>query len=194
MISLATHAKPLIVGLTAPAGTGKSSAATLLEEHYAFCPIGLADPILDMLCALAEHVDVPSDWAIERALKEQPMPVLGRSYRELAQTLGDEWGRAHFGADFWVRIADHKLEQVLTQGDNVVITDIRRPNEAAWLRRRGGVLVRIERDGHIAPVRTHASEAEYAALQPEHTVRVGLTNAHTLYQLDTIVSQLRASS
>lgn len=179
----------LLIGLTAPAGSGKGLAGALLEAHYAFISFALADPILNMVCELALEADVGAEWAIERSLKEQPMPVLGRSYRELAQTLGD-WGR-NFEPDFWLRIAQHKLDQARVRGDNVCVLDIRYPNEAAWLRAQGGVLVAIDRPG-VPPVRAHSSEQAYAQLAPEHRWGNGHTREHLLDQIDSLIAQLRA--
>ena len=155
-------ASGLLIGLTAPAGSGKSLVGAMLEEHYSFVSFGLADPILNMVCELALEVDEGCEWAIERSLKERPMPVLGRSYRELAQTLGD-WGRA-FEPGFWLRLAEHKLGQARVRGENVCVLDIRYPNEAAWLRQhhglpaecrvvqqRGGAAQRGQEDAQPAP-------------------------------------------
>jgi hypothetical protein len=33
--------------------------------------------------------------------------IIGMSYREMAQTLGTEWGRKHSGENVWVGIAMH---------------------------------------------------------------------------------------
>ena len=184
-------ASGLLIGLTAPAGSGKSLVGAMLEEHYSFVSFGLADPILNMVCELALEVDEGCEWAIERSLKERPMPVLGRSYRELAQTLGD-WGRA-FEPGFWLRLAEHKLGQARVRGENVCVLDIRYPNEAAWLRAQGGTLVAIERPG-VAPVRTHSSEQAYAQLAPEHTLRNGHTREHLLDQIDSLIAQLRTTT
>jgi hypothetical protein len=136
---------PLLIGLTGRAGAGKDTVACYLEAQYAFAPIGFADPIRDMLGVLLQHVDVDGAWLCERELKELPAPVLGLSYRHLAQTLGTEWGRT-LHADLWLRIAEFRVNQRLDGGDNVVLCDVRFPNEAAWLRAAGGQLVRVERE------------------------------------------------
>lgn len=186
-------APPLIIGLTGRPRAGKSTVAALLEERFAFVTIAFADPILDMLGALAQHVDVDGAWLTEPALKEQPLPVLGRSYRVLAQSLGTYWGRAWAGDDFWISIAAHKLRRALEQGDNVCVSDVRFANEAAWLERTGGTLVRIERDGTAQPAGAvpHISEIEAAALNPSHTLTNNSTRAHLFDQVDTLITQLR---
>ena len=181
--------KPLLLGLVAPAGGGKTTVASYLESEYAFAPIAFAEPILDMLCTLAQHADVDGAWCADPALKELAMPVIGHSYRELAQTLGTEWGR-NLDANLWVRLADHKLDQALLRGENVVITDVRFDNEMDWLHRRGGTLVRIQREG-MRDVRPHVSEQGWRYIACEHEL-VNNGSKGTLYeQIDRLIDGLR---
>lgn len=186
--------EPLLLGLTGPRGAGKDTAAAYLEDHYAFAATAFADPILDMLGALAQHVDVDGAWLVERALKEQPMPVLARSYRELARSLGQAWGRGELGPQWWVRIVHHKWTQARARGDNLVVTDVRYLNEAAWLRINGGHLVGLQRDGCAFAAHEHGSEFEAAQLQPEHVITNHSTHAHLHDQLDVLIERLRANT
>lgn len=181
---------PLLLGLTAPAGSGKDTVARYLEDRYAFVCIGFADPVRDMLGALLEHVDGDPAWLTEHALKELPMPVLGRSYRELMQSLGTEWGRNTLQQGFWLLVAEHKLRQARERGDSVCFTDVRFPNEAAWLRAQGGRLVRIYR--HAAPaVRTHESEQHTASIAVDHTLLNDSSLGALEHRIDTLMEGLR---
>lgn len=185
-------APPLLIGLTGPIGAGKDTTALYLEEQYAFAVTAFAEPILDMLGALVEHVDVDGAWLVERALKALPMPVLGRSYRELARSLGEHWGRNHLGQRWWIHIADHKWRQARDRGDNLVITDVRYANEAAWLRGNGGHLVGLQRDGCAFDPQAHESELQASELEPEHQLRNHSTRAHLYDQIDALMQTLRA--
>lgn len=184
-----TPLPPLLLGLTAPAGSGKDTVARYLEGRYAFACIGFADPVRDMLGALLEHVDVDGAWLVEHALKELPMPVLGRSYRELMQSLGTEWGRNTLQQGFWLLVAEHKLRQARERGDNLCFTDVRFPNEAAWLRAQGGQLVRVYR--HAAPaVRAHESEQHIDALGAEHTLLNDSSLGALEHRIDALMERL----
>lgn len=180
---------PLLIGLTGAAGSGKSTAAAYLADQYAFTSLAFAEPLLDMLATLAQHADVDGAWCVEPALKEQPMPVLGRSYRAMAQTLGTEWGRTLMGG-LWLRIAEHKLGQARLRGENVVITDVRFPDEAAWLALQGGVLVRVERPD-ARPVRAHESETHSADLPAAFTLPNGSSRGALEHRIDTLIDTLR---
>jgi hypothetical protein len=62
----------------------------------------------------------------------------------------------HIADDIWVRT-------VLENNANVpalVIPDVRFPNEASAIKARGGIIVRIKREGY-EPVNNHISETAY---------------------------------
>lgn len=149
-----------IIGLTGLAGAGKDTVRAILEHDHGYIGFGFADPIRNMLRTLLSDNGISEQWMDERTLKEHPIPELGKSYRELAQTLGTEWGRAYLGADFWLRIAEAYLHDITSQTYgplHFVVSDVRFQNEADWVRQRGGVIWRVDRPG-TAGVREHVSE------------------------------------
>ena len=164
----------LLIGLTGQAGSGKDTAAEHLVKQHQFARWAFAEPLRTMLEALLVECGLDYAHLFEPQLKEQPIPGLGHSYRQLAQTLGTEWGRVQLADDFWLRCAGlctglsspNPAEQQPIH-DRIVFSDVRFPNEAAWLRERGGVIVRIERPS-VTPVRAHVSEQH--AIEPDHVV------------------------
>lgn len=179
---------PLLIGLCGRANAGKSTVAGMLAHEFAFEEIAFADPIVNMIGALFADADIGSGWMTERALKEQPTR-LGFSYRELAQTLGTEWGR-QLHPEFWLRVAALKLERASLHHENVVFSDVRFPNEAKFITQRGGVLVRVLRD--TAPTaRAHSSEA-YVDTLPVTTELLNFGSKETLLdQVDRLITTLR---
>jgi hypothetical protein len=180
---------PLLIGLTGRAGAGKSTVAAWLEDEWAFHQVAFADPLLNMLGSLFADCGIGGEWMTERTLKERPTS-LGFSYRQLAQTLGTEWARNTLAPDFWLRVAAHRLDSLAPHGDHVVISDVRFPNEADWLKQRGGVLVRVVRD--ITPaVHPHESEAHVDQL-PVDTELLNFGSKDTLHdQVDSLLCTLR---
>ncbi|XKE45722.1 hypothetical protein LG302_00855 [Halomonas organivorans] len=148
----------LLIGLTGPARCGKTTAQRIIADRYGLARLALADPIKDALAAML--------WlepeALDGAAKERPLPWLGKSPRELMQTLGTEWGRDLVTQDLWLRIAEQRLAHLEDiEGDayqGAVIGDIRFPDEAEWLRAHGGTLIHIHRQD-VPAVRGHVSEA-----------------------------------
>lgn len=147
---------PILIGLVGPAGSGKSTAADHLEDAHGFIQAAFADTLKDMLAALFLNCDVDYAHLHEPQLKPRPVPELhDLSARELMTSLGD-WGRARHER-FWIdqlayRVGLHATSSAPVH-DRIVVSDVRYPNEAEWITRLGGRLVRITRlaDG-VAPV------------------------------------------
>jgi hypothetical protein len=73
--------------------------------------------------------------------------------REMLQRLGAEVGRAMLGEDVWVNLTFSNLPD----GAKIVVTDCRFPNEAEAIKKMGGKMWRVERDGY-EPANAHISE------------------------------------
>jgi hypothetical protein len=179
----------LLIGLVGRAGAGKSTVAGMMAEHYAFTELALAEPIAEMVHALFGMAGIDGAWAAERALKEEPT-LLGFSYRHLAQSLGTEWGRG-LAPDFWLRVLALRLNSPALQDENVVISDVRFPNEAEFITLCGGVLVRVLRST-TPQVRTHSSE-QHADSIATTTELLNFGSFSTLAdQVDRLIHTLRS--
>ena len=183
-----SRADPALIGLTGRAGAGKTAAGDYLHASYGFECIAFADAIKDQLAQLLADRGVDHAHLHEPYLKERPIPEFaGLTARQLMQTLGD-WGRAQ-SPGFWVLQLMHRAG--LRRGgtpvhDRIVITDVRYPNEAAWLRLHGGVLLRLQRDGCslAAEQAAHSSEAHVHSLDAHVDL---LNNGPTLYGLHALL-------
>ena len=152
---------PLIVAFTGLAGSGKDASADHLCGTYGFVRASFAEALKDMAANLLDEANVDYSHLFERHLKEKPIAALhGVSGRQIMQTLGD-WGRA-LHADWWVTLLARRLgldggPSSAPVHDRIVITDVRMPNEAAWVLQHHGLLLRLQRD-QAQPVRQHDSE------------------------------------
>lgn len=147
----------ILIGLAGAARSGKTTAAKHLATEHGFIHYALAMPLKGML---ANGFNL-SDAHLEGALKEQPLPWLGKSPRELMQLLGTEFGRGLVHNDIWLLLAEQNLDSLarcLPGSTGIVVSDLRFENEADWLRRRGGVVVHILRP-EAPGVAAHSSEA-----------------------------------
>lgn len=144
---------PPVIALTGPAGSGKSTASKYLVEKYGYQLVKFAGPLKDMLRAIGL-----SEAQIEGELKEEPCEWLqGATPRHAMQTLGTEWGRKCMGEDFWTNLWRSRVDGALAFGGRVVVDDCRFPNEAAEVRKFGGVVWQLVGRGGIAG--GHESEA-----------------------------------
>lgn len=172
----------LVIGLCGVAGSGKSTAARVLARDHGFARRPFAYPLKSMLATLGFDrgvLDGPS------AAKELPLDIFGgRSLREAMQTLGTEWGRHQFGEDFWVRLWMRGVDAL----GAVVVDDVRFANEADAIRRMGGLVIRIDRDGagsRVAP--SHASE-QIAAIRCNAIIPNNGTEAELAERLAGVVA------
>jgi hypothetical protein len=137
--------------------SGKSTLAEHLMARYGYVRVKMAGPLKNMLRSLLRDAGVVDEALVERYvegdLKTMPIPQLSnRTSRQLMQTLGDEWRRMQ-AEDFWIDIADGKIDQIWSEGGRVVIDDIRYVNEFSRFSPRRPFTVAVTRgDAHFLPV------------------------------------------
>jgi hypothetical protein len=161
-----------LIGLYSHApGSGKSTVAVMLQNIGLsdFKKLSLAAPLRDfsekILSALGHDGVV-----LLRDKKEEKVEAIGVSPRQMMQTLGTEWGRSCIHPDLWVMVAEGAIKKQRKLGRNVVIDDVRFPNEAEMIRRLGGELWLVDRPG-VVHDGDHASEGALADVLPDEVVR-----------------------
>lgn len=141
-----------LIGITGKAGAGKDTIADYFVKEHGYVRYSMADGLKHALNAMfgwtMEH------WA-NREWKEYVDPKFGKSPRQLAQTLGTEWGRKLVNEDLWIILAE---DFIRASKKPVVIPDIRFDNEANLVHGLAGELIRVVRTDSAA-VSAHQSEA-----------------------------------
>jgi hypothetical protein len=138
----------MLIALTGRARSGKDTAGQFFCSTYGFTQYAFADPIRAGLRAALGL----TDWHFNEG-KEIVIPEYGKSPRQLMQLFGTEFGRNLIHPDIW----QIRAEAALDSTKNLVITDCRFDNEAAWVREHGGYVIRITRD-NAPQVSAHVSE------------------------------------
>lgn len=162
---------PRLIGITGAAGAGKDTVANALVAGHGFTRYGLADPIKKLL---NERFGWTTDQWNDRGWKEQAEWDWGSgrtgddaraafSPRSWAQWLGTEVGRYIGGEDVWVNQLlrawrDARYDDC-TCTVRFVVPDVRFDNEAIAIRRAGGVILKVAREGAEQAVQAHISEA-----------------------------------
>jgi hypothetical protein len=141
----------------------------LVRDHH-FHKTAFADPLKEVcqsLFLLSDHqVHDPFE-------KEVVDPRWSRSPRSLLQWIGTDLIRTHLDKEFWVKHMDLRLES-LTSDSRVVLSDVRFPNEADLVRRREGILIRIQ-DPH-APSTSHDDHASETSME-DYPVDIVIQNS-----------------
>lgn len=174
----------ILIGLTGNAHSGKDAVAEHLRRHHEFFRMAFADPLREGLKTLFGF----GDWHFSEG-KEEKVVWIGKSTRQLMQSLGTEWGRDLVDQDLWCRHMALRIRQ--RQGRSVVISDVRFLNEARLILDNGWQIWRISRPGAQTTAHCdHRSEQEQRRIVSHHD----LINDGTLEQLfekvDTIIDAL----
>lgn len=141
----------MIIGFVGFIGSGKDTAADYLVNFHGFRRDSFANTLKDAVAAVfgwdrvllegrtkearewREQVD---PWWAERLDKPNLTP------RWILQYWGTEVCRNGFHDDIWIASLENKMRK--TQ-DNIVISDVRFPNEIQAIHNAGGLVVRIKR-------------------------------------------------
>jgi hypothetical protein len=158
-----------IIAFAGKKESGKSTAAELVRiiqpDHKSVCRLSFADPLKEMVEALLFYAGASLDELDND--KELFIPAIGASYRELCQSLGNDWARKFFNPVLCVNLMAQRIDEL--DGEwLIIIDDVRYKNEADFIRDQGGLLVHIETPSHI--VDTHESEAGFHKLSHEPVV------------------------
>jgi hypothetical protein len=192
----------MIIGFVGFIGSGKDTAADYLVNTHGFRRDSFANTLKDAVAAVfgwdrvllegrtkearewREQVDT---WWAERLNMPQLTP------RWILQYWGTEVCRHAFHDDTWIASLENKMRKTT---DNIVISDVRFPNEINAIHNAGGIVVRIKRgndpewynaavsvnsgpDGNatwslskalLTQLKIHASETAWVGGDIDHTV------------------------
>ena len=158
----------MIIGISGKAGSGKDTAAKMLEVLYANPDISYEDfankkyknfadiQIVHFADSLKETTQVLfriGEWETNtQEGKKTTINWIGKTVRELLQGIGQGL-RDAIDPNLWVKILFANTEG----WTNYIIADVRYPNEIKAIKERNGILLRIDRKG--AGAGNHSSEA-----------------------------------
>lgn len=161
----------MIIGFSGYARSGKDTASDILVERHGFTKIAFADSLRDFLYAQNPIVVTDEGWEPLSQVIDQygwdgyKQSNYVDSIRELIQRTGTEAGRNTMWENVWV---DATMRKVIGVG-NFAFSDPRFPNEADAIRKRGGIVIRINRPG-VGPANNHPSETSLDDYQFDYIV------------------------
>lgn len=169
----------IAIGIAGRARSGKDAIAEILVRRFGFVRLAFADPLKDACAAIFGF----TKDQLYGDQKEKPDPFWDDTPRKVLQLVGTECLRKGYADDVWVRAMERRVKE----HERVVIPDVRYPNEAGAVRRWGGILIRVTRDGAGATggVAGHPSEH---AIDEWDGLDFEIPNNGTLAQLEMTVS------
>jgi hypothetical protein len=139
----------MIIGIVGFLGSGKGTVGDVLIQNYGFYKLSFADAVKDAVSVIfswPRHL-LEGDTQESREFREKPDAFWSKRFgyevtpRYMLQLMGTEAGRDVFHKDIWI----HALERKLAMFDNVVVPDVRFPNEIDFIRKVRGKIVRVKR-------------------------------------------------
>lgn len=140
----------MIVGFVGLIGAGKDTAADYLVNYHGFRRDSFASTLKDAVANIFgwDRVLLEGRTKQAREWREQKdewwSKRLGKDItpRYILQQWGTEVIRNGFHDDMWVASLENKMRKTK---DDIVISDVRFPNEIAAIRNAGGIVIRVKR-------------------------------------------------
>lgn len=201
----------MIVGFVGFIGSGKDTAADYLVNFHGFRRDSFANTLKDAVACVFgwDRVLLEGRTKEAREWREQVDPWWAERLRMpnltprlMLQLWGTEVCRNGFHDDIWIASLENKMRKT---GDNIVISDVRFPNEIKAIHNAGGIVVRIKRgadpEWYDAAVSANAgpngnttwsisrSKLEHLKIHASETAWVGGLIDHTVWN-DTTIDEL----
>ena len=136
----------MVIGISGKIGSGKDAFADLFIEHVyeeygaAFENKKFAYNLKKIVRVLA---GIPMEDVLSREGKLKYLPEWGMTVGEMQQKVGTEAVRNNIHNDAWVLslFGTYKEDE-----DYWIVTDVRFKNEAEIIKKKGGVIIRLEGD------------------------------------------------
>ncbi len=179
---------PVMIGFTGRRNTGKSTAATLLEEEYGFVKVHAVELQKESWQWFFSLITGSAELATRMVygdLKDFPSEHLPdcstpRFYMEKAGKF-----HADLGPDWTLGLAIKTVRRQFPRAPIVVESVV---YEADYFRSLGGIIVKLERPGFASPV-AEETDAAVAGITPDHHISATTIKALTV-GVRTLVQQI----
>jgi hypothetical protein len=206
----------MIIGFVGFIGSGKDTAADYLVNFHGFRRDSFANTLKDAVACVFgwDRVLLEGRTKEAREWREQVDPwwaerlsMPNLTPRLMLQLWGTEVCRNGFHDDIWIASLENKMRKT---SDNIVISDVRFPNEIKAIHNAGGIVVRIKRgeepEWYDAAVSVNRgpngnstwsiskSKLEQLKIHASETAWVGGAIDHTIWNnttIDELFSQIK---
>ncbi len=193
----------MIIGMCGLKGSGKNTVANIIQKNYTnWEAMSFASALKDGVAAFfgMDRKMLEGDTPEFREIREMPNKFwcekMGRTDltpRKILQEFGTDIVRKQFHDNFWVDRLE--LDLMNKKDKNIIITDVRFPNEIKMIRSLGGQIWFVHcgelpkwfvdyREHNITPPKEiHESEWRWAQANPEVTIHPQVKGLELLEKL-----------
>lgn len=139
----------MIAGIVGFLGSGKGTVGDILIQEKGYYRLSFADAVKDAVSVVfgwPRHL-LEGDTEESRVFRESTDGFWSERFgyavtpRYMLQLMGTEAGRDVFNKDIWIYSVEKRMQGI----ENVVIPDVRFPNEIHFIRSMGGKVIRVKR-------------------------------------------------
>lgn len=191
--------QPKIIGVTGTKESGKNTFGSYLVNNYGFTENAFAKPLKDASKILFGLND---EQLYDSEKKEQYDSKIGYSPREVLQKFGTEIVREQFANIFpnmfrnsyknlWIKLMDIFINTKENENKFVVITDLRFQDEAEWVKNKGGIIVKINRQSiKKNKYSEHKSETELNTIKANYIIKNNGSIQNLYNNIDKLMTNL----
>ena len=172
--------------------SGKSTVARLLHNATGYPVVSFADKLKDITCILSgctrddlEDYDFKENVLVPDYLQPYCLNAKIPTFRAFLQHFGSEVMRG-INDSIWI---DCTLSNC---GESAIISDCRFPNEAKAVKVRGGIVIKVVREGCGGD--SHCSEVGVDEIVPDYTIFNDTTIENLVANVDSLVRLLKANN
>lgn len=141
----------MLIGFCGYKNSGKNTVSEILVSQYKYTPLAFADPVKDCISSifgwnrdlLEGKTNESRQW--REIIDEYWSNILGKSItpRNAMTEFGTDIMRNKFNSDIWLHNMKMRIDKL--SSSNIIITDVRFPNEIDFIKKMNGKVFRVSR-------------------------------------------------
>lgn len=179
----------MLIGICGKKFSGKSTVARLLHNATGYEVVSFADKLKDVCCVLSGCTR--EDLEDYEFKENKLVPTYLRPYCGNAEKPTYRAFLQHFGSEVMRGVNDNIwIDCTLGNGaEDVIVSDVRFPNEARAIKERGGIVIKVVRDTQVED--SHCSEASVNEIDADYTIWNDSTIEDLVANVDSLVRVMR---